>query len=119
MLDKALEIIRIGLYAALVAVGLFLYQAWEKDHPPVTAASTAPTQTAVNANRYVPTPATAAAATTTAVQSAATGDLTPPSSAGALVTVKTDVMTLTFFGLRNRVNAARLPRMTAQHAFNH
>ncbi len=110
MLDKALEIIRIGLYAALVAVGLFLYQAWEKDHPPVTAASTAPTQTAVNANRYVPTPATAAAATTTAVQSAATGDLTPPSSAGALVTVKTDVMTLTLDTQGGDVVGSNLPQ---------
>lgn len=109
MLDKVLEIIRIGLYAALVAVGLFLYQAWEKDHPPVTAASAAPTQTAVNANRYVPTPGTTTA-TTAAAQPAATGDLTPPSSAGALVTVKTDVMTLTLDTQGGDVVGSNLPQ---------
>lgn len=90
MLDKALDLIRFALYALIVAVLMFLYQAWMKDHP-ATTASVAPTQTAAATDRFVPAPASPTAAPAVAAESPSI----PPSTTGKLVTVKTDVMNLT------------------------
>lgn len=93
MLDKALDSIRIVLYVLAVFVALLLYQAWQGDHPAPQAASTS-TQAGVSSDRFVPTAATEAAPARTLVATDV-GSITPPSQTGKLVTVKTDVMTIT------------------------
>lgn len=93
MLDKALDVIRIALYALAVMVALLLYQAYEKEHPATVVAASA-SQTSVSSDRFVPSSAAPAqAAAPDASLTSAT--VAPPSSVGQLVTVKTDVMTLT------------------------
>lgn len=94
MLEKMLDSIRMGLYVALIVLGLFLYQAWEREHPRQSAASPAAATTTVPANgHYVPNAAPEAAATSavTASAPASTAPVTS-SSTGQIVTVRTDVL---------------------------
>lgn len=97
MVRTMLDYIRMALYATLVAIGFFLYQAWEKEHP--TAAPATPEQTQT-AGTYIPQPVVATnTASTTSTTSTATETTavtaTPPSATGQLVDVSTDLLAVT------------------------
>jgi YidC/Oxa1 family membrane protein insertase len=90
MLENMLDYIRIALYTLLIGLGLLLYQAWVKDHPPPSL----PVQTVPANPRYVPeaanvvTPAVSNAVAETPVAEA----LAVAPAPGQLVTVKTDLL---------------------------
>lgn len=98
--NTMLDYIRIALYVLLAAIALFLYQAWEKDHPqPIMSATTSATTTALEANgRYVPMPPQAQTQTSTSPTteaSAGTSAIQPKTEipspvTGKLIKVTTD-----------------------------
>lgn len=96
MLDYA----RITLFTIFMILAFFLYQAWVKEHPPVTAPAVEQTaQTAsVPSSRYIPATVNAPAATTapavasTAPQPTVSAPATVPAKQGQLVSVTTDVL---------------------------
>lgn len=98
--NTMLDYIRIALYVLLAAITLFLYQAWEKDHPqPLKSPTTQATTTVLEANgRYVPqaqiqTQAHASQITTTSSGTSATqtkAETPPPAVTGKLIKVTTD-----------------------------
>lgn len=103
--NTMLDYIRIALYVLLLVIGLFVYQAWEKDHPqPLISVKTQAATSVLSANgRYVPqTPAgqkeSAATQTSAAnepllnqTQIQTQSETSPPASAtGKLITVTTD-----------------------------
>ncbi|MFZ2315810.1 MAG: membrane protein insertase YidC [Gammaproteobacteria bacterium] len=91
MFDNILSYVRIALYAALAGVVFFLYQAWQKEHPPVVATSAAFTQAETipvghaPTNQPLPQPSAAIQAEATAVAK------TVPQT-GQLISVKTDLL---------------------------
>lgn len=99
MLDTMLDYLRITLYILLAALGFFLYQAWEKDHPKSDLATVTQTEVASpTSDHFIPqaasTTANAPAAQTTATTGQAT---TAPAVAktatkGEIVKVKTDLL---------------------------
>lgn len=104
MLDKILDITRIGLFILLGITSMLIYEAWEKDHLSAQAPQTVMQQAAKPAetNRFVPdtaviTAAKAPAASTTEASAVkeASSILLPPETVGDLVTVKTDVLDIT------------------------
>lgn len=97
MSQTMLDYLRIALYTVLIALGVLLFQAWEKDHPvaPVTAVPTE--ASSVPDNRYVPE-----ATPTAQAQHApllATAEVPAPTAAapasGQLVKVTTDLLDVT------------------------
>lgn len=99
MLDKILDFARIGLYVLLGITLLMIYEAWQKDHPPVTAPAVQ-TQTAAQAGndseRFVPTSMRekVASAPVAAASMPAADTIMPPAKAGKMISVKTDVLEL-------------------------
>lgn len=92
MSETMLDYVRIALYTVLIALGVLLYQAWEKDHPmPLSAA--APLQADSLPGRYVPEATTEAAAqASTAEVPTASVAATPASQ---LIKVTTDLLDVT------------------------
>lgn len=93
MSQTMLDYVRITLYALLIVVGFFLFQAWQKDHPPVEL----PAVTSQSAmDNFIPKPAnTTAAAVEPATAPAVTATATTPVAQGQLVNVKTDLLDVT------------------------
>lgn len=97
MLENMLDYLRIALYTSLVVLGLFLFQAWEREHPP--AAATPVTTSAAAAvpaasSHFVPQTAPAAASSTAPVAAeaaAAPAEMAAPVT-GELVKVTTDLL---------------------------
>lgn len=107
MLDKMQDFIRFSLYGILIFIGFLLFQAWEKDHPPVQAPAVTQSAAAVPAGHYVPQ--VAAPAATTAVAAPAQPAATPaPIARGKLVHVQTDVLDLTIDTLGGDIINAKL-----------
>lgn len=101
MLDKTLDLIRIALYAVLLVLGLFLYQAWNREHLSQSAV-TSTTQnsgvdspTTAGSDRFVPQVSAKSSATT--ASNPASNPAIPSASVatGTLVTIMTDVMQAT------------------------
>lgn len=94
MLENMLDYLRMALYAALIALGILLFQAWEKDHPaPLPSA----TQTeSMPAGRYVPEPAATTQASAEAMPEVPAPSPTAGTPAqGQLVKVTTDLLDVT------------------------
>lgn len=96
MPENMLDYLRIILYTSLVVLGLFLYQAWEREHPqaaPVTTTTQAADLPATG--HFVPQTTTSAPATAAAPAPAnamtATPDVAAPTT-GELVKVTTDFL---------------------------
>lgn len=91
MLDNMLDYIRIVLYTLLVAIGLLLYQAWQKDHPPKPLPATA--AISLPSNRFVPD---VSATNPVPATSAQTENLSLPApTTGQLIKVTTDTLAVT------------------------
>ena len=95
MLETMLDYVRISLYALLVVIAFFLFQAWEKEHPKVD-------QTVISEIEKLPaghlpslstnaTSATVPTGVTTAAPSKA-APAVPPLKTAQLVKVKTDLL---------------------------
>lgn len=91
MRENKVDFIRFFLYAVLMILGLFLYQAWEREHPAtptanLTQATSSTTTATPNANpdRVVPTAATSSAVAPQSVSPA------PVVAHGKLIDVKTN-----------------------------
>ncbi len=95
MLENMLDHLRTVLYISLVVLGLFLYQAWEHEHP-----RSEPVSAALPANgHFVPQAATAAAAeaapaatTALAVETSSAASAPAASVTGEMVKVRTDLL---------------------------
>lgn len=86
-----LDYLRFALYAVLVVIGFFLFQAWEKDHPKENLAAAS----AVNAPvGHLPSVTNTTPATTAAAPAPAAPNL-PAQQVGKLVSVKTDLLDVT------------------------
>ncbi len=90
MLENMLDYLRIALYTLLVIVGFFLFQAWQKEHPATVLPTDSSVQN-VSSNRYVPDVQTSASAAAPLSSSTQAPQLAT-SSAGDVVTVKTDTL---------------------------
>lgn len=93
MKENMLDYLRIALYATLAALGFFLFQAWEKEHPKFEPTTITQAETP-QAGRILPEMSTAqSSAPTTAVASqSVTAPAVPPSVTGDIIKVTTDVM---------------------------
>jgi YidC/Oxa1 family membrane protein insertase len=109
MLENMLDYVRFALYALLVMLGFFLYQAWDKEHPrtelpTVAAAATMPV------NRYAP--AVPSATTTTATNQPTNPISTTPvattTQASQIVQVTTDLLQVTIDTHGGDIIGARL-----------
>ncbi len=105
MPQSILDYTRIALYVALVAVGFFLFQAWNKDHPPIAPTALTATEAAAVPSSDVPTFATP---TTTTAAPAPLAKATSAVTAGQLVTVKTDVLDVAIDTKGGKVTQANL-----------
>lgn len=101
-----MEQIRIALYVALIAVVFLLWQAWEKDYPPVT-----PTQPAAIPTATSVPPSTVQAAATAATAAVPTSHT--PNSSTQLVTVETDVLHVAIDPVGGTIVRLALPRYPA------
>ena len=116
MLDKILDLARIGLFIMLGITGMLIYEAWQKDHPAATpaVATQAFEQAGISqSNRYVPTdakPAQAADNATVPAQAVTPAVTTPPSETGQIVTVKTDVLEISIDTIGGDIIASSLPK---------
>src|SRR3990167_2019146 len=93
MIDNILDYLRVALYAALIFLGVILYQAWNKDHPKqeVNQVQTS----ATTASTYIPQVAPPAPMeNATAPLSQPTPSL-PSDSMGQLIHVMTDTLNVT------------------------
>jgi len=94
MLETMLDYIRVALYIALIVIGFFLFQAWDKEHPKLDLPL--PTQAEPLATTGHFTPEVSRQATPVSIPSPvdATHNTVPASAVtkGELVTVKTDVL---------------------------
>lgn len=108
-----LDYVRIGLLSLLVIIGFFLFQAWEKDHPPLQPVVNPQTENVPPA-RFVPSaaPSTTEAApasnVTRNVPLANTSPKVPPSAVGKLVTVRTDQLEVKIDTLGGDIVQAKL-----------
>lgn len=91
MVETMLDYVRMALYISLLVLGLFLYQAWEREHPkqlPTTQLTQEVTST--NAH-FIPSVQNATPATTSMAIQPSTAAL-PPSATGEIVHVTTDTL---------------------------
>lgn len=88
--ENILDHLRIVLYTALVVLGLFLYQAWEHDHPKPVSAPIAAEVTDVSINNHF-VPQAAPMTTTSTASATGVAPLVAPVT-GELVKVKTDLL---------------------------
>lgn len=89
-----IDYLRIALYATLIVILLALFQAWDKEHPKVTAAAPAQIETSAT-NNYVPQIAAATnqpANTTNPAAPPATQNAAATAAKPALIHVTTDVI---------------------------
>lgn len=93
MLENMLDYIRISLYALLLLLGFFLFQAWDKEHPKMLPVVSQQEQT-IPAGRFIPDVAPAAAPSVPAAAAAASAPVITAPVTGKVVTVTTDVMTV-------------------------
>ena len=91
-----LDNLRVALYTALIIVAFFLYQAWQKDHPPVNLPPAVTNQT-LPAARYVPQTAAHADNVEAALQTtrAQTKASAPMPVQNKLIKVTTDLLQMT------------------------
>lgn len=89
MLENMIDYVRISLYAVLVMIGFFLYQAWEKEHPKVEVPTITQTENTPS-DRFVPTAATSTSEAN-AVAPASTPSMAVPAQ-GQIIKVTTDLM---------------------------
>jgi len=91
MLENRVEFVRFFLYTILMVLGLFAYQAWERDHPTVSLPAVTETSTThnVNISRVVPT--SEASTVSTPMTTPAP---TPTPIHGKLIEVSTDNLQL-------------------------
>lgn len=96
MSEKLLDYLRIALYIAMAAIGMLLYNAWEKDHPSVDPTTITSQQKAVSAapSRDIPdvTNLTGQAPSEPTAAQQAVVEHVSPSSTGQIVSVKTDLL---------------------------
>lgn len=92
MKENMLDYLRIALYATLAALGFFLFQAWEKEHPRIEPTTVTQADTP-QAGRILPDMSAAQSSTQPAVASqSVTAPAVPPSVVGEIIKVTTDVM---------------------------
>ena len=110
MLDKILDVVRIGLFILLGITGLMMYQAWQKDHPAAAESQVVAAANAqLKAERFVPGDSKAAPvpATTTAVATTAAA-IVPPTETGKLIKVKTDLLEISIDTVGGDIVESRL-----------
>jgi YidC/Oxa1 family membrane protein insertase len=90
MLENMLDYIRITLYTLLIVIAFFIYQAWEKEHPTLSA----PDKTVQASVSTMPTVLPTATSETSAATGTAALSSTASAAKGQLIKVDTDVMTL-------------------------
>lgn len=93
MLENMLDYLRITLYALLLFLGFFLFQAWDREHPKMLPVVSQQTQT-LPAGRFIPDVAPAAASAVPGATAAASAPVISAPQTGQTVTVTTDVMTV-------------------------
>ncbi len=100
-----IDYIRYALYATLIVISVFLYQAWEKEHPQAVT-KTIPTTPSVSEN-YIPeiTPTKSATETTPIAQT---------TTKSAIVHVKTDVLNMDIDTLGGNIIQTTLPNYKEQ-----
>ena len=109
MVTNMIDYLRYALYAMAIALGLLLYQAWDKDHP--QAAITSPTVTET-ANNYVPSSVPTQTTASGVTAPAATQAAPVTNSSGHIIHVVTDVLDVdidTLGGNITQVNLAKYP----------
>ncbi len=91
MLQNMLDYVRIALYTLLIVLGFFIFQAWEKDHPPVEPTAVTAQAESPSTDRFVPQPTSTTQSS--ASSQASSGTIAAVKSApGQIVEVKTDVL---------------------------
>lgn len=107
--NTMLDYLRIALYVLLAAIVLFLYQAWEKDHPPLAPVITQTATVTESNGKYVPSASanttplslqttplpTTEAARSNAKETSKVESLPPSISSGKLINVTTDQFSAT------------------------
>jgi len=104
MLDKTLDVVRMALYAALVAVVFLLFQAWQSTHQPTASVTPAASLTP---EHFIPTVASAAASAPANAASAIAAP-TPTEAPSEIVTVSTDLLNIKIDTLGGEVIESQL-----------
>lgn len=106
-MSNILDYVRFALYAALVFLGILLFQAWDKDHPQQPAGiPTAVTE--VPSNQHAPAVPAAAALTQTVSPTAI-----PQEVQGKIVNIKTDVLDVNIDTRGGDIVDVKLPQYPA------
>jgi YidC/Oxa1 family membrane protein insertase len=92
MLENMLDYIRITLYTLMMLLGFLLYQAWEKEHPPLERPAAPPQVQTLSARNIPDVPQVASQAAVQTSSAPAISVPSVPALNGKIITVTTDVL---------------------------